>query len=291
MRFGLYMNRFNFFTLKSKCRCKSLKPGLKKLFSEVERDNLLTPQFIPKGLKITKTLDQGVVYLAKIVNTQKIPPFLAPIGSNPVLIKIIYTGFHRQHYGSAVHRFLSDNDMAPKLYGTTTPVPDEFPEGVALESYMFMEYLPPPSGAKPGWISLHDLGVEHLSLAQQNKDQIVASVDAIVKKLNEGGYVHGDFRTNNLMIHITRKRGGCQLKLKDSHPYIKVVDFDWSGTQNEVCYPTLRNPAVNWPGRDGMYIRAGHDDEMVRNWSREWPQANIGRTKPFRQTDRIDPAC
>ena len=292
MRFGLYVNRFNFLTFQSECHCQSLKPGLKKLFSEVVGDNLLTPQFIPKGLKITKTLDLGVVYRAEIVDRDPdcLPSFLANIGLNSVLIKIIYVGFHRQHYGSIVHRFLSEKDMAPTLYGASSPVPQEFKEGAALETYIFMEYLPPPSDGEAGWITLHDLGVEHRSCAQKNKDKIVAAVNDIVEELKMPGFVHGDLRTNNLMIYIVFRKNTCQLQLKDDGClHIKVIDFDWSGRRNEVCYPTLRNSAVKWPGQDGMYISADHDSEMVKLWAGEWPHVSIERTTPFLQIDRADP--
>lgn len=290
MRFGLYVNRFNFLTFQSECRCQSLKPGLKKLFSEVVGDNLLTPQFIPKGLKITKTLDLGVVYQVEVVDRDCLPNFLANIGSNSLLIKIIYTGFHRQHYGSIVHRFLAEKDMAPTLYGATSPVPQEFKEGPGLETYIFMEYLPPPSDGEAGWITLHDLGVEHRSFAQKNKDKIVAAVKDIVEVLRGKEFVHGDLRTNNLMIYIVVRRKTCQLQLKDDgNPRIKVIDFDWSGRRNEVCYPTLRNSAVKWPGQDGMYISADHDSDMVKSWAAEWPLMGIERTTPFLQIDRADP--
>jgi serine/threonine protein kinase len=230
-----------------------------------------------------------VVYLAEVVDEQKLSEqqTLSFIGSNKqVIIKIIYTAFDRQKYGVAVHQYLAENDMAPKLYGVTAPTPEQFKDLGGLEHYIHMEYLPPPSGTKPGWISLHDLGFEYPTVAEANKVQILESVSTIARKLQEKNFVHGDFRPNNLLIYV-KISPSCTLELNDDDkPYVKAIDFDWSGVGGKVYYPISLNQEVKWPGDDGMCMRAGDDDRMVDYWSPTWPK-NVETKMTFRLADAI----
>lgn len=88
------------------------------------------------------------------------------------------------------------------VYGVTIPTPKKFTKKGGLEHYIHMEYLPPPLGTKPGWISLHNLGFKYPTVTEANKVQILKSLLIIVDKLEEKNYVHGDFRTNNLLIYV-----------------------------------------------------------------------------------------
>jgi len=137
---------------------------------------------------------------------------------------------------------LAAHGLAPKLYGTAKV------DG-APTAYV-MEYLDPSA-----WQTLHQflisnaaaLGHGHLEKALQN----------IVARLNDKEYVHGDLRTNNIMIW------------KDSpheSPDLRVVDFDWAGKRNQVCYPADRNTNIKWPGKAGGLIQDGHDWELASSW-------------------------
>lgn len=109
-----------------------------------------------------------------------------------------------------------------------------------------MEYLAPPSDTSPkGWISLHDLGVNHVEVALANKNTIIQAVRQITHTLREAKYVHGDFRTNNLLIYVDISSSSCTLipRTDTRLPFIKVIDFDWSGHPSTVEQPnTIRYP-------------------------------------------------
>jgi len=283
MHFGLYMKGFSI--LRCKCLCVILKPvPAKNVFRKMDRKGLDIPRFVHEAFKITTTLDTGVVYLAEVVDEEKLKDSqLSGVGSNKqVVIKIIYSAFDRQNYGLEAHGHLASKNMAPKLYGVTAPTPHEFIEQGSLEHYIHMEYLSPPSDGKAGWISLHDLGSKYPLVAEANKSQIMKSIKAIINELEEKGLVHGDFRTNNLLVYVKTGQS-CTLELKDGEPYIKVIDFDWSREAGKTRSPTSRNQEVKWPGQDGMYMLLGEDQQMVDLWSPTWP--DVGQRKPFLQAD------
>ena len=79
----------------------------------------------------------------------------------------------------------------------------------------------------------------------------------IVDRLKDEKYVHGDLRTNNIMIRKDSPRE-C--------PDLRVVDFDWAGEDNRVRYPADRNTNIKWPGKAGGLIENGHDWELVSSW-------------------------
>ena len=49
-------------------------------------------------------------------------------------------------------------------------------------------------------------------------------------------------------------------------PDLRVVDFDWAGKKDQVCYPADRNTKIKWPGKAGGLIEDGHDWELVSSW-------------------------
>ena len=235
------------------------------------------PRFLVKGFKVIDTIATGVVYLGKVEKGDT-EEFLVQVESGLVILKILYPGFGRERYGSDVHRFLADKDMAPKLYGTTSPIPQPFSSKIPLEAYIYMEYLAPPSNTSPkGWISLHDLGIDYCVVASANKGKIRTAINAIISALQERRYVHGDFRPNNIMIYIDIT-SPCTLILNENNSLcIKVIDFDWSGTAStmahptDIRYPPSLNQSVEWPGKPGRPIKADDDADMVQTWMNKWP--------------------
>lgn len=52
--------------------------------------------------------------------------------------------------------------------------------------------------------------------------------------------VHGDLRSNNIMVEVSDSQGTLP-----EEPKLKLIDFDWGGTvAEEVRYPLLRNPEL-----------------------------------------------
>ena len=88
------------------------------------------------------------------------------------------------------------------------------------------------------------------------------AVHEIVKKLERANLVHGDLRSNNLMVHVNAN--GSVLDGEDV--WIKVIDFDWSGQSGEVVYPTARNTGLWWPAGVAEEIVIGHDQAVVKRW-------------------------
>jgi serine/threonine protein kinase len=80
------------------------------------------------------------------------------------------------------------------------------------------------------------------------KSEILQQIRAILSKLKEKNYVHGDFRRCNILVDTGSNR-------------VFLVDFDWSGIDGEVKYPPLMNSHITWPegANTGELIRHEHD--------------------------------
>jgi len=70
-------------------------------------------------------------------------------------------------------------------------------------------------------------------------------------------YVHGDLRSNNIMIRTD---------VMDKSVDLRVIDFDWVGEARQVRYPAERNREIWWPGEAGGPIEQDHDLKMVYSW-------------------------
>ncbi|KAF8906953.1 hypothetical protein CPB84DRAFT_1844088 [Gymnopilus junonius] len=233
-------------------------------------------QSIPIGdrIEVTDVLFPGVVYLTKYhYQGDHIPePLRTRLREEESIVKIIYSGLLMERYGLDVHAYLAQHDMAPNYYLCHHNNFKDIP-GPPLEVYYFMEYLRPPpppplNTSSQGWLFLYDLEQKYPEVASSSKDQIMSALLQILDVLKEKGYVHGDLRMNNLMVHIeisTLADGSliCKIlsRLGSNLPYIKVIDFDWAGLAGEVNYPPHRNIAVSWPGQAGFPIMRSHDQK------------------------------
>ena len=155
-----------------------------------------------------------------------------------VLVKLVPRSYSRD-----VHKHMADNGLAPKLYG--------YAEADGAPTAYVMEYLDPPT-----WQTLYQFFES--DTAAVDPTQLQEAVEGILKMLDTKDYVHGDLRTNNIMIRTNEK---CV--------DLKVIDFDWAGKAGEVCYPAERNTDIQWPGEAGAPILKEHDSEMVDSWLRQ----------------------
>jgi hypothetical protein len=231
------------------------------------------------GITFTKALFPGVVYIAKVEKNTETLPALIGIKSE-LLVKIIYSGLAKERYGQDVHMWLSKNDMAPHYFtNICTTLPSPPPGMLPLETYHVMEYLPPPLGASMGWMTLYDLGRDFPKEAKQSKPQIKEALDTILETLQCRNFVHGDFRTNNVLVYVQineNSHGGRSIVIQprpcsDSLAYLKVIDFDWAGLADKVRYPSMRNPQIHWQGENGKTININHDKDMIDEWLAFWP--------------------
>jgi len=155
-------------------------------------------------------------------------------------------------YGYDVHKALYDEDFAPALLGSSCK-----PEIGAV--VVVMEYLAPPTDTVPGWITLFDLFQQRPALVHEKKESIRAKLDEIVLILKHSKFVHGDLRSNNLMIC-------CTFDTIMDPVRVKAIDMEWAGKLGEACYPDDRNEEVGYPGKAASPIGSGDDAYMVNLW-------------------------
>ncbi|KZT03522.1 uncharacterized protein LAESUDRAFT_814617 [Laetiporus sulphureus 93-53] len=168
----------------------------------------------------------------------------------PVLVKLV-----NEPYGEDVHRLLASNNLAPTLYGCARR------EG-APTAYV-MERL------SSSWVTLFKFS--HHEFAGSFGDAIRCSLDCLLKLLEGNSVVHGDLRSNNIMLQVDGH--GKPVVLLNGSAKINVIDYDWSGTAGWVRYPALRNPTIKditWPGEPGGIIEPGHDRKLVDSWWHHW---------------------
>jgi len=168
--------------------------------------------------------------------------FLATLDSSSYHNIKVFVKLVPNSYSQDVQEHLAAHGLAPKLYGSAKV------DG-APTAYI-MEYLDPSV-----WQCLNQfLGSDRVSLGSYIKLQ--KAIQNIITVLELKKYVHGDLRATNIMI----RKDTC-----DS-PDLRVIDFDWAGVANQVCYPANRNPDFKWPGQAGGLIQDGHDRELVLLW-------------------------
>jgi hypothetical protein len=145
-------------------------------------------------------------------------------------------------YGEDVHRFCAENGHAPKLY--------------AVQRLSGGFYMVVMDDIGEEYIDLHNFvndGQEIRSSAEYT--ELKDNIRTFLEEMHEAGWVHGDLRSINIMV----KKSG----LDGSFHFI---DFDWSGRNQEVVYPSFLNTAeVDRPvgAYDGEPILALHDVEML----------------------------
>ena len=156
-----------------------------------------------------------------------------------VLVKLVPRSYSRD-----VHKHMADNGLAPKLYG--------YAEMKGVPTAYVMEYLDPSV-----WQTLYPISELREKLSKRTASQLRGALQEIITVLDEKKYVHGDLRSNNIMIRTD---------VMDKYVDLKVVDFDWAGIAGQVYYPAGRNREVKWPGEAGGPIEQDHDSKMVDSW-------------------------
>ena len=65
--------------------------------------------------------------------------------------------------------------------------------------------------------------------------------------------------------------------MSGSEPVLSLIDFDWAGIVEEVCYPPFLNPRISWPVGAGAYEKVGQDDN--RNLLNNQAQRSLSETQ------------
>ena len=173
-----------------------------------------------------------------------------------VLVKLV-----KGKYADDVHRLLAKHGLAPKLYGQIQV------EG-APTAYV-MEAL------GSSWETLHDVlqkskGGCKSKLGHDHKEGVRLSLKLVLDLLQCMGFVHGDMRPNNIMVQVDEQHLPS-ISNTDGVANVRIVDFDWAGSDGVVFYPDTRNNQiedVRWPGKAGGPIEVGHDEFLVASWWR-----------------------
>ena len=191
----------------------------------------------PEGEKGTLTFVSraNVVYQRLFLATLSSPS----IPGLQVLVKLV-----PRSYSQDVHKHMADNGLAPKLYG--------YAEVKDVPTAYVMEYLDPSI-----WQTLHQLSKPKNKPNKPTANQLRGTLQKIIAALDEKKYVHGDLRSNNIMIRTD---------VMDKSVELKVVDFDWAGKAGQVYYPAERNEEIQWPDEAGGPIEQDHDSKMVNSW-------------------------
>ncbi|KAH7904989.1 hypothetical protein BJ138DRAFT_1118892 [Hygrophoropsis aurantiaca] len=180
----------------------------------------------------------------------------------PRLVKLASDG-----YGIDPHRMLAARGLAPALYGSASV--DGVPPAYVME-YLAPPFLYPP---RKSWITLYRFAQKaDAQAATRYKAAIRTALDYILRSMEEEGLVHGDLRSNNIMIEIDAD-GQPTSSGTDGGVRLKVFDFDWGGVDGQVNHPIERNSALWWPAGVGQRIVVGHDREMVGTWFKTHPSA------------------
>ncbi len=82
-------------------------------------------------------------------------------------------------------------------------------------------------------------------------DKPIAELQAAVLSLHEAGFVHGDLRSNNILVVSGT---------------VCIIDFEWAGVAGQVVYPFFMiHTDVTWPDKHGQPIKQAHDPQWVRS--------------------------
>ena len=173
--------------------------------------------------------------------------FLATLSSSSFLGLRVLVKLVPRSYSRDVHKHMADNGLAPKLYG--------YAEVEGVPTAYVMEYLDPSI-----WQTLYQLSKPKKKLNRPTANQLRGALQEIIAALDEKKYVHGDLRSNNIMIRTN---------VMDKSVELKVVDFDWAGEAGQVYYPAERNREIQWPGEAGGPIEQDHDSKMVDSWMKD----------------------
>jgi hypothetical protein len=130
-----------------------------------------------------------------------------------------------------------------------------------------MEYMPPPTLTKSGWKTLYSFRKGRPDLDPKLCEAIAKKLKELLKALSDATFVHGDLRSNNIIIKVGVN--GVPVTSEGGDVEIMAVDFDWAGASGYVTYPPGLNTNIKWKATSGEAIVTAHDTSMVQRWWEE----------------------
>lgn len=140
-------------------------------------------------------------------------------------------------YSEAAHTYLASRGLAPRIR-----------QCIRISANWTAVVMD-----KSKYASLFDLW-----LLEDEQKKVGHKVKCIVRTLHEGGFVHGDIRSTNVLVD--------QASLSSGDVTVQLIDYDWADRVGEAKYPmeinceTVRRPEGV---KGGELITAEHDNEMV----------------------------
>ena len=149
-------------------------------------------------------------------------------------------------YPEEVHQHCYENGIAPKFRvekadGYTIVVMEKVQEAMNLDEYI--------------------KAVASHSSSCAPYQRVIESMERALHVLHSKGYVHGDFRGPNILVCYDGS--------------VKIVDFDWSGKEDETKYEQLGNYYV-WPCFKSSELRQCHDLYFLAGYKRKIREAAAG---------------
>ncbi|KAJ7257355.1 hypothetical protein C8J57DRAFT_1436958 [Mycena rebaudengoi] len=142
-----------------------------------------------------------------------------------------------QTYCSAAHELLAQQGLAPQLLYCGPVDHSEGAPSYQLLKMIVMEYIDGKTVAQ---------------LQGKLPEDFPKQLTDIVSLLHNGGYVFGDLRWPNVMVAGKK---------------VKLIDFDWAGTEGHAKYPIHLAHNIDWPpGVTAMgKIEKEHDIHMLKS--------------------------
>jgi hypothetical protein len=189
--------------------------------------------------------DRSLRFLAKIRRADD---------CHQVVVKFVYN--YSGTYGTDVHRYLQSSGLAPVLYSTKTLHPGLVM--VVMDHLAFEE-------STGGWV---ELDAFEGKLGKNAAAAVRKKLEKIIDLLQKQKMVHVDLRPKNIMIKVDGNHKIIMAKGAKGGPSLSVIDFDWAGLVDEVCYPPFLNKKVLWPPGAKAYQKVGKDDDriLLGNW-------------------------
>jgi hypothetical protein len=125
-------------------------------------------------------------------------------------------------YGVEVHKYCCAKSIAPELISVNTVENTDY-TAIIMEDLSDMQFEP-----------LYEIWS---NLDEDQKTNLSKEIWAAYFVLREGGFVHGDLRSGNIMVRADTKNGKWT---------VKFIDFDWAGNAGEVKYPFSLNTDLPW---------------------------------------------
>ncbi|XP_065836137.1 uncharacterized protein [Oscarella lobularis] len=192
-----------------------------------------------------------------------------------VVIKYLFG----ERHGDVVHRYASDEGFAPRLLGRRIISPCGFSLVMAYaEGDHFLKAAQKKADKEVGnSVPLCDRDLYVDWKAKTICRQLLPTLEKHVRELHLEGFVHGDLRSENIIVDV-----------EAVPPRVSLIDFDFSGVDGVAEYEDA-NPLVCYPSPNGVtgvkvqqlhdwYFVAGLKSQVV-NWEHRllWCQCCVSK--------------